>query len=142
MRFFVKDYHVSDRIRAPKAARYSIQEIRSRQYIAAACLAYLLQLDQESHCGPCRDNDDDDNENNDESSESNDIEDYSNDDRDDRIDRVNSDDIDDSGDGNKVLLRYAARHWSVHARRVGSQLAAFEHLSIEYLHPSHRSYEA
>lgn len=159
--FSVKDYLVSDRIRAPKTARYSIQEIQLHQYIVAACLAFLLQLDQESHCDPCRYDDDEDNENNDASSESNDIEDYSNDDRDnkderderdDRVDRVNSDDsddgidsddIDDSDDGNNnLLLRYAARRWTGHARRIGSQLEAVEHLSVDFLHPSHRSYEA
>jgi len=47
--FSVKEYLVSERIQHQKAAKYSISEIRSNESIAATCLAYLLQFDQESH---------------------------------------------------------------------------------------------
>ncbi|KAA6412672.1 MAG: hypothetical protein FRX48_03664 [Lasallia pustulata] len=46
--FSVKEYLVSKRIRdqAAATARYAIQEIQANQFIAAACLAYLLQFNQ------------------------------------------------------------------------------------------------
>ncbi|KAI9703722.1 MAG: hypothetical protein M1836_007492 [Candelina mexicana] len=46
--FSVKEYLVSDRIRAGSAAWYSIQEIPANRSMAEVCLAYLLQFDKPS----------------------------------------------------------------------------------------------
>ncbi|KAH0534080.1 hypothetical protein FGG08_007314, partial [Glutinoglossum americanum] len=43
--FSVKEYLVSERIRAGPASQYSIQEIHTNVSIAEICLAYLLQFD-------------------------------------------------------------------------------------------------
>lgn len=41
----VRDYLISERILAGKAARYSVQEVRAHESISQICLAYLLQFD-------------------------------------------------------------------------------------------------
>lgn len=45
--FSVKEYLVSDRIRAQLAAKYALQDVQSNRSIAAICLANLLQFDRE-----------------------------------------------------------------------------------------------
>ena len=44
--FSVKEYLVSERVRAQPAKEYAIREIHANKSIAATCLAYLLQFDQ------------------------------------------------------------------------------------------------
>lgn len=47
--FSVKEYLISERIKTQKPHRFWLPEIESHDFIAAACLAYLLHVEHEDH---------------------------------------------------------------------------------------------